>query len=151
MPQNQLFKNSIKDLRSFYFLVVSPGIAVLLLGAIYETQHQINKPFPGKWFSFTLLGLILTLSYIMPMWLRLIKIKSSRERKDFGLEAFTRFEKKIIILMGSSIYLAPLAFVYSFPEFPKFAVAFAAIYALYVGFPFERKMKVDKNIFGVDE
>jgi hypothetical protein len=144
-------KEAIIKLRSFYFAIVGPGILLLLLGGVYEHQHSFGFSFPGRWFSFLVLGVILVLAYIIPMWMRLIKIRNVNNRQDFGLENLITFEKSILLLTGLSIYIAPLAFIFAFPDFPKFAVAFAAIYALYVAYPSERRLKLDKKVFKVHD
>ncbi len=141
-------KKEISQLRSFYFSIVGPGALLLVLGGIYEQDHSFGFEFPGRWFSFLILGIIMIIAYILPMWMRMSKIKNVN-KIEHGIEKFMQFQKSIILLTGVSIYFAPIAFIFDFPDFPKFGVAFAAIYALYTSFPNEKKMKLEKKIFRV--
>ncbi len=136
----------VKELQKYYFKVLVPGIVMVVAGVLYEQYGIIHFNYPGKWASFALLLVVLLFAYILPLWMRIHALNKFK-KQDADWEDFEHFEHNAILMAVAGLYFAPVAFVLRFPDIPKFAIAFAAIYSLYYFYPSDKKLKMDLKLF----
>jgi len=136
----------IKELRQYYIKVLIPGVILVILGVFYEQLGDIHFNYPGKWISFSLLIIVVSTGYIVPLWMRIHALNKFK-KTTADSDDFVHFEHNAIILAVAGIYLCPPAFIMHFPDIPKYAIALSAIYSLYYFFPSEKKIKMDLKIF----
>jgi hypothetical protein len=99
----------------------------------------------------TILILVLAglLAFALPLWLRILFVRSQAGNVGVELSRFISFEKRFILVGILATYMVPVGYLCKIPQVPLFWVMLFALYAGYYYFPSHKRIDLELKIFRV--
>ncbi len=134
--------------RTYYFAVNGAILALIIV--LHLLREQLGYPWPvsGAGVQIALAVGVAISGLVLPIWNRIYGFKRFAG-KQAGLQDLIAFEKSNIALSAITFVLAPVAYLFDINLWVRYFVSFVAIYALYYGFPSDRKLTLDAKMLGI--
>ncbi len=121
---------------------------------VMAAARQLGLIVPGRFgvspAMHTILFVVSAVSALAgPLFIRTLFAHSIKDRQQSGADLFLRFQKRILWLSQTTIYVALVAVFCDFPRFHAAAIVLMALYALYYYFPSQKRIDFDRRIFRV--
>ena len=143
-----------RRLRRYYFWLLLPAIilifAVEILKEIFiaDGQELIIVSHPVG-ISIFIICAVLGLGF--PILYRAYFAHANRTKSAVSFSIFLRYQKNLLIITLSAVYVAVFGYSLNIPEFYKYTCVLIALYAAYYYYPSDRRLSLDRRIFRVKD
>lgn len=140
-----------KTLQKYYMTLVLPGLGLFL---ILGTVTSLDLVSPGwvvissRVYVTAFVAAVIT-AIAGPIFLRTLFAHSVRARQQVDITGFLKFQRRLLQVSQTTVYLAVAAVWLNFPRFYAAAIVMMGLYAMYYYYPSQRRIDFDKKIFRV--
>ncbi|MCF6242110.1 MAG: hypothetical protein L3J74_12290 [Bacteroidales bacterium] len=141
-----------KKLQKLYFFIITPAFLLIFLFFISEKfNHAVVLNKAGRLLSTLIMIFAAISSVILPVWYKILLLKTFRSKKKITFETFAGYQYRIILTVAFSVYWVFPAYLYQLDEMPMVITGFFVLYGLYYYYPSKRKIQAEKKLFNIDD
>jgi hypothetical protein len=140
-----------KTLQKYYMMLVTPGLGLFLVLGLAAAWNLIP---PGRLtvppgIHITVFVAAVVTAIAGPLFFRTVFAYSVRYRRQVDAAKFLMFQRRLLQISQTTVYLAFAAMVCEFPRFYSAAIVLMGLYAMYYHYPSRQRIDFDKKIFRV--
>lgn len=140
-----------KALQKYYMILVLPGLGLFL---VLGLAFALNLVSPGWFVLSSRVYVTVFVAAVMtaiagPIFLRTLFAHSVRARQHVDAAGFLKFQRRLLQMSQTTVYLAFAAVWLNFPRFYAAAIVLMGLYAMYYYYPSRQRINFDKKIFRV--
>jgi hypothetical protein len=138
-------------LKKYYLMLVLPGLGLF---AVLGLASALNRIPPYRlilpsWLHVTVFVAAAVTAIAGPLFLRALFAHSVRHRRQVDTARFLTFQRRLLWMSQTTVYLAFSAVVCGFPRFYTAGIVLMGLYAMYYHYPSRQRIDFDKKIFRV--
>ncbi len=140
-----------KTLQKHYMILVLPGLGLFLILGLATALDLVS---PG-WFVVssrvyvTVFVAAVITAIAGPVFLRTLFAHFVRAQHHVDAADFLKFQRRLLQVSQTTVYLAVAAVLFNFPRFYAAAIVLMGLYAMYYYYPSRQRIDFDKKIFRV--
>jgi hypothetical protein len=139
-----------KTFQRWYLTLLLPAcLAMLGLAFTRTSGSELVVSQAGRPLTILFLVLAGLLAFALPLWLRILFVRSQEGNGGVELNGFISFEKRFILVGILATYMVPLGYLCKIPQVPLFWIMLFALYAGYYYFPSHKRIDLELKIFRV--
>ena len=140
-----------KTLQKYYMILVLPGLGLFL---VLGLAMALDLASPGWFVISSRVYVTVFVAAVMtaiagPIFLRTLFAHSVRALQHVDTADFLKFQRRLLQLSQTTVYLAVAAVLFNFPRFYAAAIVLMGLYAMYYYYPSRQRIDFDKKIFRV--
>ncbi|MEX1298124.1 MAG: hypothetical protein AB1Z81_03900 [Desulfotignum sp.] len=140
-----------KTLQKHYMILVLPGLGLFLVLGLAAALNLIPpvRLTPPSGIQITVFVAAAVTAIAGPLFLRTLFAHSVRDRRQVDTGRFLMFQRRLLQMSQTTVYLAFAAVLCEFPRFYSAAIVLMGLYAMYYHYPSQQRIDFDKKIFRV--
>jgi hypothetical protein len=140
-----------KTLQKHYMMLVTPGLGLFLVLGLAAALNLIppGRLTPPSGIQITVFVAAAVTAIAGPLFLRTLFAHSVRHRRQVDAGRFLQFQRRLLQMSQTTVYLAFAAVLCEFPRFYSAAIVLMGLYAMYYHYPSQQRIDFDKKIFRV--
>ena len=140
-----------RTLQKQYIILVLPGLGLFLVLGLATVLNLIPPErlvLPSGVHNAVFVAAAGT-AIAGPIFLRTLFAHSVRHLREVDAAIFLMFQRRLLRVSMTTVYLAFAAVLFEFPRFYAAAIVLMGLYAMYYHFPSQHRINFDKTIFRV--
>jgi hypothetical protein len=140
-----------KTLQKHYMILVLPGLGLFGFLGLATALDLVSPDWfvISSGFYVTVFVAAVITAIAGPIFLRTLFAHSVRARHHVDMTDFLKFQRRLLQVSQTTVYLAVGAVWFNFPRFYAAAIVLMGLYAMYYYYPSQRRIDFDKKIFRV--
>jgi hypothetical protein len=140
-----------KTLQKHYMVLVLPGLGLFLVLGLAAALNLIppGRLTPPSGIQISVFVAAAVTAIAGPLFLRTLFAHSVRDRCQVDTGRFLMFQRRLLRMSQTTVYLAFAAVLCEFPRFYSAAIVLMGLYAMYYHYPSQQRIDFDKKIFRV--
>lgn len=137
-------------LRRYYYKILIPALLLLFAAEGYKAILMSGDQIQSLNFrplSITIFILCAATAFGLPLLYRSYYAHIYKNIQSISAVVFLKFQKRLLLLALSAVYISVIGFTISLPDFYKYGVVLFALYAAYYYYPSDRRLNLDKRIY----
>jgi hypothetical protein len=141
----------LKTLQKHYMILVLPGLGMFVFLGLATALDLVSPDWfvISSGFYVTVFVAAVITAIAGPIFLRTLFAHSVRARHHVDMTDFLKFQRRLLQVSQTTVYLAVGAVWFNFPRFYAAAIVLMGLYAMYYYYPSQRRIDFDKKIFRV--